>query len=179
VPYYPVLLSWGHRLRSLLKMAYLVLTFTITDLHLLDAPCHTCCMAQCDVLLQPMSDTSAASLTATATAASTAVMTAVVTQTVATTAATVNRACCHLYVGRHHGCCLSSFSVSGSTLHDCTNSLRDASECIVQLNITLLDYIPYLKQYPHDPGNMPSSANKCILGKMYLRSNLSRTQRSA
>jgi len=35
-------------------------------------------------------------------------------------------------------------------------------------------YLP-LTQYPYDPGALPSSANQCILGKMYLRSNLSRT----
>ncbi len=29
-------------------------------------------------------------------------------------------------------------------------------------------------QYPYDPGTLPSSANQCILGNVYLRSNLSR-----
>ena len=57
-----------------------ILTFTITDLHLLDKQCHTCCMAQCIDLLQPMSIISAASVTAPA--ASTAVTTAAMTQTV-------------------------------------------------------------------------------------------------
>ena len=61
-----------------------ILTFTITDLHLLDTQCHTCCMAQCNDLLQPMSIISAASMTAPA--ASTAAM----TQTVVPTSATAN-----------------------------------------------------------------------------------------
>ncbi len=40
----------------------------------------------------------------------------------------------------------------------------------------LLDCILYLTltQYPYDPGTLPSSANQCILGNVYLRSNLSR-----
>ena len=33
---------------------------------------------------------------------------------------------------------------------------------------------PTLTQYPYDPGTLPSSANQCILGNVYLRSNLSR-----
>ena len=64
-----------------------ILTFTITDLHLLDAQCHTCCMAQCNDLLQPMSITSAASQTAAAPAASIAVTTATVTRAAVTTSA--------------------------------------------------------------------------------------------
>ena len=38
----------------------------------------------------------------------------------------------------------------------------------------LLDCILYLtlKQYPCDPGILPGSAGQCILGKVYLRSNL-------
>ena len=39
--------------------------------------------------------------------------------------------------------------------------------CIRMLYLTLT-------QYPYDPGTLPSSANQCILGKVYLRSNLSR-----
>ena len=44
----------------------------------------------------------------------------------------------------------------------------------------LLDCILYLTltQYPYDPGTLPSSANQCVLGKVYLRSNLSRVHRS-
>ncbi len=40
----------------------------------------------------------------------------------------------------------------------------------------LLDCILYLTltPYPYDPGTLPSSANQCILGNVYLRSNLSR-----
>ncbi len=38
----------------------------------------------------------------------------------------------------------------------------------------LLDCILYLTQYLYDPGNLPSSANQRILGKVYLRSDLSR-----
>ncbi len=38
----------------------------------------------------------------------------------------------------------------------------------------LLDCILYLTQHPYDPGTLPSSANQCILGNVYLRSNLSR-----
>ena len=37
-----------------------ILTLTITDLRLLDAQSHTCCMARFNVLLQPISITSAA-----------------------------------------------------------------------------------------------------------------------
>ena len=33
-----------------------------------------------------------------------------------------------------------------------------------------------LTQYPYDPGTLPSSANQCILGKVYLRSSLSKKQ---
>ncbi len=40
----------------------------------------------------------------------------------------------------------------------------------------LLDCILYLTQYLYDPGTLPSSANQCTLGKVYLRSNLSRIQ---
>ncbi len=40
----------------------------------------------------------------------------------------------------------------------------------------LLDCILYLTQYLYDPGILPSSANQCMLGKVYLRSNLSREQ---
>jgi len=44
----------------------------------------------------------------------------------------------------------------------------------------LLDCILYLQltQYPYDPGTLPSSANQCIFGNMYLRSNLSRKHRA-
>jgi len=38
----------------------------------------------------------------------------------------------------------------------------------------LLDCMLYLTQYLYDPGTLPSSANQCILGNVYLRSNLSR-----
>ena len=38
----------------------------------------------------------------------------------------------------------------------------------------LLDCMLYLTQYPYGPGTSPSSANRCILGNMNLRSNLSR-----
>jgi len=37
-----------------------------------------------------------------------------------------------------------------------------------QPDTTLLDCILYLMQYPYDPGMLPSSANQCILGKVYL-----------
>ncbi len=40
-------------------------------------------------------------------------------------------------------------------------------DCIRILYLTLT-------QYPYDPGTLPSSANQCILGNEYLRSNLSR-----
>ena len=63
---------------------------------------------------------------------------------------------------RRHDCCLGSFSVSDSTLHDCIYSLRDARQCIAQPNTTLLDCILYLVQYLYDPGISPSSANQCI-----------------
>ena len=53
---------------------------------------------------------------------------------------------------------------------DCKISLRDAFQCIVQPNTTLLDCILYLTltQYPYDPGTLPSFANQCILGKCIL-----------
>ena len=41
-------------------------------------------------------------------------------------------------------------------------------ECILYLTLT---------QYPYNPGTWPSSVNQCILGSVYLRSNLSRKQR--
>jgi len=50
-------------------------------------------MAQCDVLLQPLSATSTAAMTATATSA--AVATAVVTQAIVTKTAIGNSACWH------------------------------------------------------------------------------------
>ncbi len=65
------------------------LTLTITDLLVVDAYCHTCCMAQCYVLSQPMSTISAASMTA---AAATA---AALTQAVMPKAATACSACWH------------------------------------------------------------------------------------
>ena len=40
---------------------------------------------------------------------------------------------------RRHDCCLGSFSVNDSTLHDCKYSLRDALQCIAQSNTSLLD----------------------------------------
>jgi len=40
----------------------------------------------------------------------------------------------------------------------------------------LLDCMLYLTQYLYDPGTLPTSANQCILGNVYLRSNLSREQ---
>ncbi len=43
-------------------------------------------------------------------------------------------------------------------------------DCIRILYLTLT-------QYPCDPGTLPSSANQCILGNVYLRSNLSRTHK--
>ncbi len=60
---------------------------------------------------------------------------------------------------KRHVYCLSSFSVSDSTLHDCKYSLRGAFQCIAQPNTTLLDCILYQMQYVYDPGILPSSAN--------------------
>ncbi len=77
---------------------------------------------------------------------------------------------------RRHDCCLSSFSVSDSTLHDCKYSLRAAFQCIAQPKTTLLECILYLMQHLYDPGILPSCANQCILGKVYLRSNFSRRE---
>ena len=49
---------------------------------------------------------------------------------------------------RHgHDCCLSSFAVSDSTLHDGKYNLRDAPQCIAQMNTTLLHCVLYLMQY--------------------------------
>ena len=88
VSYYPVHAFMGSLPRVTSRNG--ILTFTITDLYLLDTQCHTCCMAQCNDLLRPMSIISAASMTAPA--ASIAVTTAAVTQTVVTTSATANSA---------------------------------------------------------------------------------------
>ncbi len=41
-------------------------------------------------------------------------------------------------------------------------------------SVVLLDCMLYLTQYLYDPGILLSSANRCILENMYLRSNLSR-----
>ena len=55
-------------------------------------------------------------------------------------------------------CCLSSFSVNASTLHDCKYSLRDALRCQHIVNTTLLDCLMvHLMQYFYDPGILPSS----------------------
>ena len=51
----------------------------------------------------------------------------------------------------------------------------NAFQCIAQPNTVLHDCILYLPQY-YDPGISPGSANQCILGGVYLRSNLSRKQ---
>ncbi len=51
-----------------------------------------------------------------------------------------------------------------SALRSLTQPLVD---CILYLTLT---------QYPYDPGTLPSSANQCILGNVYLRSHLSREQ---
>ncbi len=50
------------------------------------------------------------------------------------------------------------------------------TDCTKTRSLTqpLLDCILYLTQYLYDPGTLPSSANQCILAKVYLRSNLSR-----
>ncbi len=49
----------------------------------------------------------------------------------------------------------------------------NAFQCIAQPNTVLHDCILYLPQY-YDPGISPGSANQCILGGVYLRSNISR-----
>ncbi len=48
--------------------------------------------------------------------------------------------------------------------------------CIAQPYTTLLDCKMHLMQHLYDPGILTSSANQCILGKVYLRSNLSGNQ---
>ena len=63
---------------------------------------------------------------------------------------------------------LSSCRVSSSTYHDCKCSLHDAFQRIAQPNTTLLHCIMYL----YDPGTLPGSAYQCILGTMYLQSDL-------
>ena len=42
----------------------------------------------------------------------------------------------------------------------------------------LLDCMLYLTQYLYNPVTLPSSANQCILGNVYLRCNLSRQLQS-
>ena len=66
---------------------------------------------------------------------------------------------------------LSSFQ-SQQILRNCKYWHFSASRGLTQ---PLLDCILYLTliQYPYDPGTLPSSAGQCILGKVYLRSNLS------
>ena len=48
----------------------------------------------------------------------------------------------------------------------------NACQCIARPNIALLDCMLCLTQYLYDPGILPGSADWCILGKVYLRSNL-------
>ncbi len=47
----------------------------------------------------------------------------------------------------------------------------NASRSLIQ---PLLDCMLYLTQYLYDPGILPSSANQCVLGNVYLRFNSSR-----
>jgi len=56
-------------------------------------------------------------------------------------------------------------------LHDCKYSLPMHFNASRSLTQPLLDCMLYLTQYPYDPGTLPSSANQCILGNVYLRSN--------
>ncbi len=46
--------------------------------------------------------------------------------------------------------------------------------CFASRDTTLLDCTLHLMQYLYDPGVVTSCANQCILGKVHLRSNLSR-----
>ena len=46
------------------------------------------------------------------------------------------------------------------------------AQCIVQPTTIVLACIPYLMQYPYDPGILLRSANLYVLGKSYLRFNL-------
>ena len=57
-----------------------------------------------------------------------------------------------------------------------TMTVNIASDFNASRSLTqpLLDCMLYLTQYLYDPGTLPSSANQCILGNVYLRSNLSR-----
>ena len=88
--YYPVLhIFMGSLPRVISRNG--ILAIIITDLHLPDAQCHTCCMAQRNDFVQPISITSAARMIATATAAASTA----VTQAVVTTAAVANSACQH------------------------------------------------------------------------------------
>lgn len=50
----------------------------------------------------------------------------------------------------------------------------NAFQCIAELTQPLFECILSLKQYPYDPGTLVGSANQCILGNEYLRSNLLR-----
>ena len=63
--------------------------------------------------------------------------------------------------------------LTSAALLDCNNTLRirDAFQCIAQPTTALQDCILSL---PLHPGILPGSANQCILGDMYLRSNLPR-----
>jgi len=68
---------------------------------------------------------------------------------------------------------LSSFRLQHfyMTVNIASEMHSNASRSLTQ---PLLDCMLYLTHYLYDPGTLPSSANQCILGNVYLRSNLSR-----
>jgi len=81
-----------------------------------------------------------------------------------------------------HFSAFQCISVHSNAFH-CISVHSNASQCIPMhfsalrsLTQPLLDCRLYLTltQYPYDSGTLPSSANQCILGNVYLRFNLSR-----
>ena len=59
-----------------------------------------------------------------------------------------------------------------------TIPIQHSDKALRSLTQSLLDCILYQTQYFYDPHSLPSSAALCILGKVYLRSNLARMQHS-
>ena len=66
-------------------------------------------------------------------------------------------------VTHHKPCCSVNIT---SEMH------FNACQCIVQPNTALLGCILCLTQYLYDPGILPGSTDRCILGNVYLRSDL-------
>lgn len=65
--------------------------------------------------------------------------------------------------------CFLAASKSAFPYNDCKGSQQDAFQCIVLSDTTLLDYLLYLMQHIHNPGNLPGSAySSTSMGYMYI-----------